>query len=137
MGANGTNPYANAVDEAEGLDKIEDLQNHEQEEIYDKAANILEAFFDIEDGEVENLAPQVRTLSAPLPPGTMPCNPCNMSVPVLHALECSEGASCPVRMLYSLSAPGLPTPCLTLQLGAGCRSSLDDEPKRLQAHIRS
>ena len=61
MGANGTNPYANAVDEAEGLDKIEDLQNHEQEEIYDKAANILEAFFDIEDGEVENLAPQVRT----------------------------------------------------------------------------
>lgn len=64
MGANGTNPYANMVDEAEGLDKIEDLQNHEQEEIYDKAANILEAFFDIEDGEVENLAPQVCTLLA-------------------------------------------------------------------------
>ena len=59
-GANATNQYANLVDEAEGLDKIEDLQNHEQEEIYDKAANILEAFFDIEDGEVENLAPQVR-----------------------------------------------------------------------------
>ena len=60
MGATAANKYASLVDEAEGLDKIEDLQNHEQEEIYDKAANILEAFFDVEDGEVENLAPQVR-----------------------------------------------------------------------------
>ena len=59
MGATAANKYASLVDEAEGLDKIEDLQNHEQEEIYDKAANILEAFFDVEDGEVENLAPQV------------------------------------------------------------------------------
>ena len=67
MGANATNQYANMVDEAEGLDKIEDLQNHEQEEIYDKAANILEAFFDIEDGEVENLAPQVGTLLTVIP----------------------------------------------------------------------
>ncbi len=25
-----------------------------------QAANILEAYFDVEDGEVENLAPQVR-----------------------------------------------------------------------------
>ena len=58
-GPNGVNVYANAVDEAEGLDKIEDLQNHANEEIYDKAANILEAFFDVEDGEVENLAPAV------------------------------------------------------------------------------
>jgi hypothetical protein len=61
MGGNAQNKYVHLVDEAEGLDKIEDLQNHEQEEIYDKAANILEAFFDVEDGEVENLAPQVRS----------------------------------------------------------------------------
>ena len=64
MGATAANKYASLVDEAEGLDKIEDLQNHEQEEIYDKAANILEAFFDVEDGEVENLAPQVRAGNA-------------------------------------------------------------------------
>ena len=64
MGANATNKHAHLVDEAEGLDKIEDLQNHEQEEIYDKAANILEAFFDVEDGEVENLAPQVCSISS-------------------------------------------------------------------------
>jgi importin subunit alpha-1 len=58
-GPQGVNQYANLVDEAEGLDKIEDLQNHANEEIYDKAANILEAFFDVEDGEVENLAPAI------------------------------------------------------------------------------
>ena len=58
-GAGGSNPYAQLVDEAEGLDKIEELQNHTNEDIYDKAVNILETFFDVEDGEVENLAPQV------------------------------------------------------------------------------
>ena len=46
------------VDEAEGLDKIEELQNHSHEDIYDKAVLILETFFDVEDGEAENLAPQ-------------------------------------------------------------------------------
>lgn len=53
------NPYAALIDEAEGLDKIEELQNHNNEEIYEKAVNILETFFDVEEGEVENLAPGV------------------------------------------------------------------------------
>ena len=47
------------VDEANGLDKIEELQNHSNREIYEKAVNILETFFDVEDGEVENLAPAI------------------------------------------------------------------------------
>jgi len=51
------NPYTALVDEAEGLDKIEDLQNHTNEDVYDKAVSLLEAFFDVEGGEVENLAP--------------------------------------------------------------------------------
>ena len=58
-GANGSNPYADAVDEAGGLDKIEELQSHNNEDIYQKAIGILESFFDVEDGEVENLAPPV------------------------------------------------------------------------------
>ncbi|KAI3438906.1 hypothetical protein D9Q98_001320 [Chlorella vulgaris] len=59
-GATGTNPFAQLVDEAEGLDKIEDLQNHSNEDIYEKAVAILEAYFDVEDGEEENLAPAVE-----------------------------------------------------------------------------
>ena len=47
------------VDEANGLDKIEELQNHSNREIYEKAVNILETFFDVEDGEAENLAPNI------------------------------------------------------------------------------
>ena len=35
------------------------LQNHTNEDIYDKAVALLETYFDVEDGEVENLAPAV------------------------------------------------------------------------------
>jgi len=72
-GAGGTNPYAQLVDEAEGLDKIEELQNHTNEDIYDKAVNILETFFDVEDGEVENLAPQVDANQARALTLSYPC----------------------------------------------------------------
>lgn len=70
-GAEGQNPYSTMVDEANGLDKIEELQNHSNREIYEKAVNILETFFDVEDGENENLAPavdanQARVLSKPV-----------------------------------------------------------------------
>ncbi len=58
-GANATNPYADAIDEAGGLDKIEELQSHGNEDIYQKAITILETYFEVEDGEVENLAPAV------------------------------------------------------------------------------
>jgi HEAT repeat protein len=60
-GPGATNPYARLVDEAEGLDKIEELQNHTNEDIYEKVVAIMETFFDVEDGEVENLAPQVNS----------------------------------------------------------------------------
>lgn len=56
-GPDATNPYVMMIDEAEGLDKIEELQNHNNEDIYDKAVTLLETYFEVEDGEVENLAP--------------------------------------------------------------------------------
>lgn len=34
-------------------------QNHSNEDIYEKAVAILETYFDVEDGEEENLAPAV------------------------------------------------------------------------------
>lgn len=58
-GPTGQNPYVQLIDEAEGVDKIEELQNHSNEDIYEKAVALLEQYFDVEDGEVENLAPAV------------------------------------------------------------------------------
>jgi HEAT repeat protein len=58
-GPTGINQFAQAIEEAEGVDKIEDLQEHSNEDIYEKSVQILEEFFDVEEHEVENLAPQI------------------------------------------------------------------------------
>lgn len=52
--------YSSFVDEADGLTKIEALQEHESDEIYQKAVFIIETYFGAEDeAEDENLAPEV------------------------------------------------------------------------------
>lgn len=51
------NQYAQLIDEAEGLEKIENLQNHNNNDIYDKAVKIMEEYFGLEDEEDQNLAP--------------------------------------------------------------------------------
>jgi HEAT repeat protein len=51
------NEYAAMIDEAEGLDKIEALQEHENVDIYEKAVHIIEAYFGEEEDECENMAP--------------------------------------------------------------------------------
>lgn len=54
MGMNGgINIYAQAIDECEGLDKIENLQTHDNNEIYEKAVKMLERYWAEEDEEQE------------------------------------------------------------------------------------
>jgi importin subunit alpha-1 len=53
------NQYAAFVDEAEGLEKIEHLQNHTNNDIYEKAVKIMETYFGLEDEEDQNLAPRM------------------------------------------------------------------------------
>ena len=48
---NGVNVYAQAIDDCGGLDKIENLQNHDNNEIYEKAVKILERYWAEEDDE--------------------------------------------------------------------------------------
>ncbi|KAL8161966.1 hypothetical protein V2J09_013455 [Rumex salicifolius] len=43
------NYYSQLIDDAEGLDKIENLQNHDNNEIYEKAVKILESYWTDED----------------------------------------------------------------------------------------
>uniref|UniRef100_A0A8C9W2S0 Importin subunit alpha n=1 Tax=Scleropages formosus TaxID=113540 RepID=A0A8C9W2S0_SCLFO len=54
----GINPYCALIEEAYGLDKIEFLQSHENQEIYQKAFDLIERYFGVEE-EDSNLAPQV------------------------------------------------------------------------------
>eukprot|EP01135_Chromosphaera_perkinsii_P003911 Nk52_evm12s262 gene=Nk52_evmTU12s262 len=56
----GVNRFAEFVEEAYGLDKIEFLQSHENEDIYKKAYSIVETFFAGVEEDDEELAPQVN-----------------------------------------------------------------------------
>lgn len=55
MGLNdGVNLYAQIIEESDGLDKIESLQSHDNNEIYEKAVKILERYW-AEEEEDQNL----------------------------------------------------------------------------------
>jgi HEAT repeat protein len=56
----GTNEYVLAIEEHRGVDNIEALQNHPNNEIYEKAVSILETYFQAEE-EDQNTAPNVNT----------------------------------------------------------------------------
>ena len=47
----GINLYAQCVDEAEGLEKIENLQVHDNSDIYDKAVKLLETYWAEEEDQ--------------------------------------------------------------------------------------
>lgn len=51
----GINIYAQMIDEYEGLDKIENLQTHDNNEIYEKAVKILERYWAEEEEENQNV----------------------------------------------------------------------------------
>ena len=52
----GVNLYAQYIDDAEGLEKIENLQSHDNNEIYEKAVKILETYW-LEDEEDDQVLP--------------------------------------------------------------------------------
>ncbi|EKX35427.1 hypothetical protein GUITHDRAFT_79857 [Guillardia theta CCMP2712] len=55
----GTNPFAQLLEVCGGIDKIEDLQRHENQKIYDMAVKILENYFGVDDDD-EAMSGQVR-----------------------------------------------------------------------------
>ncbi|XP_019163557.1 PREDICTED: importin subunit alpha-like [Ipomoea nil] len=53
--ADSVNIYAQLIDEADGLDKIESLQNHDNNEIYEKAIKLLETYWLEDEDEDEQV----------------------------------------------------------------------------------
>uniref|UniRef100_A0A0D9UZ59 Importin subunit alpha n=1 Tax=Leersia perrieri TaxID=77586 RepID=A0A0D9UZ59_9ORYZ len=51
LAAGDVNFFAQMIDEAEGLEKIENLQSHDNNEIYEKAVKLLEAYWMEEDDD--------------------------------------------------------------------------------------
>lgn len=51
MGNSEVNYYAQMIDEAEGLEKIENLQSHDNNDIYQKAVKILETYWSEEEDD--------------------------------------------------------------------------------------
>jgi importin subunit alpha-2 len=68
-----SNPFLVPFDEAEGVDKLEALQEHSNEEIYEKAVALLEKHFGEDDAEDENLLP--NTANDNFTFGNMPAAP--------------------------------------------------------------
>ena len=54
---NGENPFVLMVEQCGLLDKIDDFQNIENEQVYDKAKEILETFFNDDDGDDDYVDP--------------------------------------------------------------------------------
>jgi len=49
----GGNPYCTLIEEAGGLEKLENLQNDENEGVYKKVTDLLTDFFELDSGDVE------------------------------------------------------------------------------------
>ncbi|XP_063312195.1 importin subunit alpha-7 [Pelobates fuscus] len=58
QGGSGINPFCGLIEEAYGLDKIEFLQSHENQEIYQKAFELIEHYFGVEEDDPQ-LVPSV------------------------------------------------------------------------------
>jgi importin subunit alpha-1 len=73
----GDNPFSDYVEECGGLDGLEELQRHDNEEVYNKAVEVLQKHFDSEDdeevaaaGPVASADNSMFSFGAPAPAGT-------------------------------------------------------------------
>jgi len=56
------NEYVNLIEESDGLEKLESLQNHKDDSIYEQSKRIIENYFGVEEQgeENENLVPNIE-----------------------------------------------------------------------------
>lgn len=65
---NGINIFAQMIDDCDGLEKIENLQAHDNNEIYEKSVKILERYWAEEDDEQQNGQDVMDSTQPNLPP---------------------------------------------------------------------
>merc|ERR1712130_99844 len=58
--SSGENKYSDIIEECGGLDCLEDLQRHENEEVYEKSVKLLQDYFETEEDEGMGMAPEVN-----------------------------------------------------------------------------
>ena len=57
----GLESYSRFLDEADGIDKLEELQQHDSDQVYEKALKIIDTYLSVaEEIEDENLVPQIN-----------------------------------------------------------------------------
>lgn len=70
-GTGDVNLYAQMIDDAEGLEKIENLQSHDNNEIYEKAVKLLETYWLEEDDAMppeDSAQPGLQFGASEMPP---------------------------------------------------------------------
>lgn len=60
VGKDSSRAYTGFVDECDGLDKIEALQEHQNNEVYQKVVHLIETYFGVEENEDENILPAIQ-----------------------------------------------------------------------------
>ncbi len=111
LGAKLDKNYISLVDECDGLTMIETLQQHESDEVYQKAVALIETYFGAEDeADDENLAPEVNggTFSFGVPQKNLdeaecPANHGNAQQPFATYNFANEG-SCQFEIFRGLGA---------------------------------
>ncbi|KAI3788803.1 hypothetical protein L2E82_01581 [Cichorium intybus] len=109
-GSGEVNLYAQMIDDAEGLEKIENLQSHDNNEIYEKAVKLLETYWLDEEDDVmppgETAQPALTNKGDPFH-NTVSSEACDVSfltglVQYYYSIESCLDGSCKVIFLFDL-----------------------------------
>jgi hypothetical protein len=89
------------------------LQDHPNEELYDKAVRMLETYFEVEEGEDQNLAPGVTaggvyafgapTGIAPQPATAVPPTAAGAGAPGLFNFAPADGGAAPGQPMFNFA----------------------------------